>query len=318
MPNGDLLLVVGRNSFVTSRDIPVQPGATLQLEVQQIEPKLILKLVDPRTSNQSSGSGSVTFSGELLKGGRPLSTGFAQLISGLEAWQSSSAYAEETKRSLLENTLKISNLNATSLRAAFLLSGVFTEALWRMNQPELAAKSMKSVLLVLKERITGALQSAGLSSAERNSLARLLGNVDNLIGSVTKNQISSLPNDGGLPKWVTTLPFQWGSEIIEIDVELNHRRRSMKSAAAEWQFCLSLELEALGKIRIVIGISNLCVDVDFSVEPHASRTIENSMPLLKSQLVMSGFEVNRLVTEALVETPVNESAEAAKKVDISI
>ena len=40
MPNGDLLLVVGRNSFVTSRDIPVQPGATLQLEVQQIEPKL--------------------------------------------------------------------------------------------------------------------------------------------------------------------------------------------------------------------------------------------------------------------------------------
>ena len=318
MPNGDLLLVVGRNSFVTSRDIPVQPGATLQLEVQQIEPKLILKLVDPRTSNQSSGGSSVTFSGELLTGGRPLSTRFAQLISGLEAWQSSSAYAEEAKRSLLENTLKISNLNAASLRAAFLLSGVFTEALWRMNQPELAAKSTKSVLLVLKERITGALQSAGLSSAERNSLVRLLGNVDNLIGSVTKNQISSLPNDGGLPKWVTTLPFQWGSEIIEIDVELNHRRRSMKSAAAEWQFCLSLELEALGKIRIVIGISNLCVDVDFSVEPHASRTIENSMPLLKSQLVMSGFEVNRLVTEALVETHVNESAEAAKKVDISI
>ena len=55
MPNGDLLLVVGRNSFVTSRDIPVQPGATLQLEVQQIEPKLILKLVDPRNFNQSSG-----------------------------------------------------------------------------------------------------------------------------------------------------------------------------------------------------------------------------------------------------------------------
>ena len=173
-------------------------------------------------------------------------------------------------------------------------------------------------MLVLKERITGALQSAGLSSAERNSLVRLLGNVDNLIGSVTKNQISSLPNDGGLPKVGDYFALSMGQRNYKIDVELNHRRRPMKSAAAEWQFCLCLELEALGKIRIVIGISNQCVDVDFSVEPHASVTIENSLPLLKSQLVMSGFEVNRLVTEALVETHVNESAEAAKKVDISI
>ena len=46
MPSGEILLKVGSQSFITSRDIPVQPGTRIQLEVHQIDPRLILKVVN--------------------------------------------------------------------------------------------------------------------------------------------------------------------------------------------------------------------------------------------------------------------------------
>ena len=45
MPSGNVLLNAGGREFVTPLDLPVQPGNRLQLEVQQVTPQLILKLL---------------------------------------------------------------------------------------------------------------------------------------------------------------------------------------------------------------------------------------------------------------------------------
>ena len=44
LPSGSLILTVGGHSFVSSTDIPVQPGDKIALEVKQIEPTLLFRL----------------------------------------------------------------------------------------------------------------------------------------------------------------------------------------------------------------------------------------------------------------------------------
>ena len=45
MPSGNVLLSVGGREFVTSLDLPVQAGSRLQLEVQQLQPQVTLKML---------------------------------------------------------------------------------------------------------------------------------------------------------------------------------------------------------------------------------------------------------------------------------
>jgi hypothetical protein len=163
------------------------------------------------------------------------------------------------------------------------------------------------------------MHGSGLTVEERAALSRLLGNIDALIGSMTNHQISSMPQDDGAPqRWVSSLPLQWGEKLIEIEIEMQHRPSTENEESPEWQLSLRFELDALGAISIFIGMmgNRLSVDILSSEEASTQYFVE-SMPALKTQLVMAGLEVNRISAETLSKSK-QTSKRDAKSINISV
>ena len=234
MPNGGVLLSVGSHSFVTSRDIPVQPGARIKLEVQQMEPRLVLRVLQSSALNDTSPTPDVVRRASTTAGaGR--ANHLTSLLNFLGANSTSLAVSphlnlSEISSLLANNYLTSRDLNAEAIRAAVMLSGVFTEALWASNRGGQGAKSTKTVLMIFEERINAALKTANLSPAERSTLMRLSHNVEASLSSITHQQISSIPSDYEKPKWLLTMPLQLGDLLLEIDVEIERKasRRGTK------------------------------------------------------------------------------------------
>ena len=322
MPSGGLLLTVGGNSFVTTRDIPVQPGARVMLEIQQLEPKLVLRLLPAHASDVSAKNNPAIIGG----GAQPYQSvglGFAQLTAALAAVPSSvfgpaQVNLQDSIRLLASNFLKAGNISADGVRAAFILSGIFTESLFSANRSTQAARSTKTILLVIRESIASAMHGSGLAVEERAALSRLLGNIDALIGSMTNHQISSIPQDGAPPRWVSSLPLQWGEKLIEIEIEVQHRPSTEDEEPPGWQLSLRFELDALGAISIFIGMmgNRLTVDILSSEEVSTQYFVE-SMPALKTQLVMAGLEVNRITADTVSKSE-QTTTQDTKSINVSV
>jgi len=304
MPSGALLLTVGGNSFVTTRDIPVQPGARVMLEVQQLEPKLVLRLL-PAPGLDVNAQNNPAIIGGGAQAHRSAGHGLAQLLSALAAAPSSVFGAaqlnlQDSSRLLASNFLNAGNITADGVRAAFILSGIFTESLLSADRSSQAARSTKTILLAIRGSITSAMHSSGLTVEERATLSRLLGNIDALIGSITNHQISSIPQDGAPPRWVSSLPLQWGEKLVGIEIEVEHRPSTEDEESPGWQLSLKFELDVLGAVSIFVGMmgNRLTVDVLSSEEGSTEYFVE-SMPALKTQLVMAGLEVNRITAKTV-------------------
>jgi hypothetical protein len=67
MPSGGLLLKIGSQSFITSLDVPIQPGSRIKLEIQQIVPRLVLRLIDSDKVLGSSRTADSLINGALLQ-----------------------------------------------------------------------------------------------------------------------------------------------------------------------------------------------------------------------------------------------------------
>ena len=94
----------------------------------------------------------------------------------------------ETKAQLESNFLLPGAINARSLRTALVLSGIFTEALWLSNRPFLGAKTTKTILMILRQRIASALEVSNLSAAEKATLIKLLTSIDSLFRTLRANK----------------------------------------------------------------------------------------------------------------------------------
>ena len=322
MPSGGLLLTVGRQSFVTTRDIPVQPGARIMLEVQQVEPKLVLRLLSAPVSGFSTINSNTGIDGGAAQARQPTGQVLTQLMAALTTASSSGSLASQLDfqnyaRLLASNFLSAGNITTDTFRTAFLLSGIFTESLLSANRPAQAARTTKTILLTIRESIISAMHGSGLTVEERAALSRLLGNMDALIGSITKHQISSIPQDGAPPRWVSSLPLQWGEKLIEIEIEMQRRSSIEGEESPRWQLSLRFELDALGAISIIIGMrgNRLTVDI-LSSEEGSTQYFVESMPALKNQLVMAGLEVNRITAETVSKSE-QTSKRDAKSINVS-
>lgn len=294
LPSGGLILTVGGHSFVSSVDIPVQPGDKIALEVKQTEPTLLFRLtnsigLEPKSA-RTAAAGTLKL---------PIGTSVASLLDSLAIRTgsdniSSLINAQDVSRLLSNNALNAGRINAGNISKVLTLSGIFTEALWSLNRLNLAAKSTKTILLLLKERIINALSASSLTPAERKSLERMLGQTEARLLTTTYQQIASLPNETGPSKWLTSLPLQWGEKLIEIDVEIHRPAASKEDEPKAWKFCLSFELEKLGSVSVVITLLNHRLQIEFQVDENAAVRVSNSLATLKADLNSSGLEVEKL------------------------
>ena len=295
MPSGGLLLRVGAQNFVTSRDIPVQPGSRIQLEVQQIEPRLVLRLLNVPSSAVAYRAPEIFVNGTPLNTSKFQANSFSDLFKSLGInLQGSSFSVSEMKALLASNFLTPGAINPSAVQTALVLSGIFTEALWLSNRPSLGAQSTKTILMVLRQRIVSALESFGLSSDERSALTRLINSIDFSITSITHQQIASLPQENGRSKWLATLPLQLGEQICEIDVEIERRPRQESDDIAEWKFKFSLTLDTLGPVTVLVEMQKGRIRVDFEVSSLVHGSLNNSLPILRNRLIAAGLELDQL------------------------
>ena len=299
IPSGGVLLNVGSHSFVTSRDIPVQPGSRILLEVQQMEPRLVLRLITQSQSTDAYRTTSISVNGTPIEVGKVEAKNLSSLYQnlGLSSQGGSSSLVQviaETKAQLESNFLLPGAINARSLRTALVLSGIFTEALWLSNRPFLGAKTTKTILMILRQRIASALEVSNLSAAEKATLIKLLTSIDSSISNITRQQISSIPQDNERSKWLATLPLQLGEEISEVDVEIERKKRQQSDDEAEWTFRFSLTLDTLGPVAVLVGMQNRQLLVDFKVSEQTIGSLNKSLPLLRHRLIDAGIESARL------------------------
>lgn len=322
-PSGGLILTVGSQNFVTSRDIPVQPGSRIQLEVQQTEPKLVLRLIEPYSFNVSFPAAGKVDSGTYINFANKSSNQLSSLLNGLSLNSSSFTNGPtlnllEIRTLLLNNVLHPSHLNANAVHAAVMMSGIFTEAMWASNRGAQGAKSTKTILMMLEERITAALRTASLSPAERSTLLRLMSDAAASISKITHQQISSIPLDYEKPKWLLTLPLQLGEALVGIEVEIERRAARQDGDASGSKLKLSLTLETLGEVTVCIEMINGRLRVDLLVSESAGKSLDDSLPVLRNQLLASGLELDTL-TFTTVETPPSDGATSPQKsLDVSV
>ena len=321
-PDGKLILSLGGQSFVTPRDIPVQPGQKVMLEVKQIEPSLVLRIINqPPIGGLSSGNNSEV-EGSLLRGAAQGFSGIASLVAALAVGSKSlgaSNIAEGTQLTKLlgSNMLSATSLSAEQIKSVFILSGIFTEALWAANRPLLAARSIKTIFLTFRDRALAALASPNISAAERSALTRLIGEIDTALGVITKQQLASTPADTGVAKWNAALPLSLGDHIAEIDVDLCRRPCSEPDDGYEWSVTLQFELEAAGAVKIFIELVNQRIRAEFTLVEEMLGCFDRSSLELDSMLRAVGFEQIQLSAIA-AESDNAETGLSSHKSEIDI
>ena len=323
MPSGGVLLNIGPHSFVTSRDIPVQPGSRILLEVQQVAPKLMLSLITHSQSTDAYRAPGISVNGIPLDGGKVeaknLSGVFQNLAMNLQGGPIGlTQHISEMKAQLVTNFLLPGAINASSLQTALVLSGIFTEALWLSNRPALGAQSTKTILMTLRQRVIAALESSSLSSSERAALSRLFSSIDSSITSITHQQISSLPQDSDRPKWLATLPLQLDEEICEIDVEIERRPLQQNKDIDAWRLKFSLTLDTLGPVTVLVEMHNGRLRIDFKVSASINGPLSESLPLLRNRLIASGLEPDQLTSSISKTKTDGESERPQASLNISI
>ena len=321
MPSGGILLKVGSQSFVTSRDIPAQPGARIQLEVQQVDPRLVLRLVNFLNPGAVPKVPDIHLNGTAFNYGKTEPSGLANLFKnlaiGFQGRSSSQAYSAAEMRSLLmSNFLKPGAINANSIQTAVLMSGIFTEALWLSARPSLGARSTKTILLLVKQRAGLALESSNLTSNERAALSSIVSNIESSITAITHQQISSLSQDAEKPKWLATLPLEFGEELIEIEVEIERRSSHQAPDSSAWRFRFSLALKSLGPVTVLIEMQNGRLSIDFRVTALNKERLEDSLSVLKDQLIASGLVLDHIGASVL--KPESDATSHSSQVGLDI
>jgi hypothetical protein len=246
------------------------------------------------------------------------------LLKSLEAKfpSLSSSYGLSTSaiRGLLVNNFLVpGSVNASTVQAAFTLSGIFTEALWLSSRPGQGAQSSKTVLMILRQRITSALELGNLSSTERSALARLFSSVESAIASIAHQQIASIPQDDEKLKWTATLPLQQDEDLCEIDVDIERQPPRKEGGSPQWKLRLSLELQALGPVIVLIEMINDRLRIDFSVEESVNARMKEALPVLRNQLIKAGLQLDNLSSKAF-ESVSDDVAKmsGSSRLDISI
>ena len=323
MPSGEILLKVGSQSFITSRDIPVQPGTRIQLEVHQIDPRLILKVVNQINVGPALQTPDRLLNSTPLNQHTPGVSGLVDLLKNLanssrRASPGQASTASELQALLTSNFLKLGALNARSIQTALVLSGIFTEALWLSNRPLLGARSTKTILMLLKQRVVKELSLSNLPSDKRTALTQIGSAIDSSITSITHQQILSIPQDPEKPKWLATLPLEFGEEIIEIEVEIEGSPRRPDDESSGWKLEFLLELKSLGPVRVSLEMRNGRLGIDFSVTASINERLDGALPILRDRLLASGLQLDHVSTSVFKAESEGEIRASQVRLDISV
>ncbi len=305
-PHGALLLSVGGKQFVATTDIPVQPGTQMNLEVKQLGPEVILRQVASQLPAQEVATARLAAAAQTTA-----SSGLASLLSQLSVQGARLGSAEITAiaRDLLGRALPGERLGPGGLRQALRQSGVFSEADLAAGQGARARQSPKAALSSLQAIALALAEDMDPEAPEFLPLVLLSERAQAALNGIVNQQLASLPNEEGTPRWVVTVPVELDGRFF--DVRLQIQREPPDDDAEQglpgWRVAVHLDLPRLGGIDVVVQLRDKHVSVNFTCEtPATSRLLGRSLGGLSQRLEQQELRIDRLQTE-VTPTPVSDS-----------
>ena len=322
MPSGNVLLNVGGREFVTPLDLPVQAGSRLQLEVQQVQPQVTLKvltsaregtpsqLTQPTTqvSQQSLLSSSTAFSVDAKPS--PLSSLLVALATpsaqpALRALISQAPALASLISALFSQSLQATALSGGAIAAAVGRSGLFNEANLAMDRSGRASSSSKTQLAQL-QKLIGELPTTNLNAEARASLSTLSDLTNTALANLTQQQLISMPQDTGSQRWCFGIPLAYEGSLVDLDMVIERDEKNGESSSAEalWRVDLSLSLPEIGPIRVLVTMRGREVSVIFNSDSSQVRgLVDASFGQLKERMILNDFRVTSITAQAMTEVP---------------
>jgi hypothetical protein len=298
-PSGELVLRVGGQQLTAATDVPVQPGTRLLLEVKQLEPVPVLRVL--RSVPPPAGQ-AVETGGAVRAAATP---GAPSLVSALQALGAEGiarlpGNAQVLIGQLLDLLPRLSQLGeARNLKRAVEQSGTFSEARLLASGGESAERDLK----VLVQRLLVVLRGAGGSGEEAPS-ARGAGafarELEGMLGALQLNQLASLPGDAGAGRsWRIDLPFLLGegmhSARLSINEEEGRERPDGEELSRRWHAVLSLDLPRLGSLVVHVQAGPEQARVSIEVEnPGSGALLGGSLHQLGDAMKARGLTLEGL------------------------
>ena len=301
-PGGDLVLRVAGQQITARADIPVQQGTQLLLEVKQLQPQVVLKIIPQPVGSGSPPSAAGTSPAAAAGGGllQLLSadgtgTGtrtVADIAGTLRALQAAPGpgNANPAQRLLASLPGLADLLTAPGLRRALLSSGTFLEAtLAQAASPENATfrpagGDLKALLMRVLEQVNAALQrTAGEAAAGGRSafLVEAQRDLEVVLGSITLNQLQSQSGESNAVRgWIADVPFILGQHVGSMRLRLERdgggAGAGEGAAEARWRVEVQLDLPELGPLLLKTQLQSEAVTVELAAREDSTRELLTS------------------------------------------
>lgn len=316
-PTGELVLRVGGLQITATADIPVQQGARLLLEVRQLQPQAVLRIIgNPGTPGSAAAepAGNVRLLGAAAPGVETVNA-LARVVSLLQpaegAVRTLPAESLALVRQVLRGVSSASHLaSPAGVRAAVATSGTFSEAqlMHTASRAPGAAPppaDMKTSLARVLAQVDARLEQVNAIATRATDAAALLGlrqELETALTAITTNQMASLPADTGSARsWVFSLPFLWQEEPRQLQLRLEREAQQGAEEAGQerWRLQLNIELPRLGALAVEARLTQgqLAVEV-ISEQPSVRSLVQASGGLLEKALANRGLTLAGLVSRA--------------------
>jgi hypothetical protein len=320
MPSGNVLLNVGGREFVTLLDLPVQAGSRLQLEVQQIQPRVTLKvLANAREANSSQ----LTQPATQLSQQSPLSSATALSVDAKPAPLSSLIVALSTLSAqpalrplmsqvpalagfisaITSHSLQANAVSASSLATVIGRSGLFNEANLATGRSSRTSGSSKTHLAQL-QKLIGDIPTASLNAEARSSLSNISDLTNAALANLTQQQLISIPQETGSQRWCFGIPMAYEGSLVDLSMVIERDEKSAETESAEalWRVDLSLSLPEIGPLRVLVIMEGREVSVAFHSDSSQVRgLVDASFGHLKERMILSDFRVNSITAQVMTE-----------------
>ena len=323
MPSGSVLLNAGGREFVTPLDLPVQPGTRLQLEVQQVTPQLVLRLLNGSEKSSSlPGAESLARPTQLgngpagamsLGGGTTAASVLSALATqpNLRALVNQSPVLASLITSLFSQVLQSSTLSAGLLSQAVAQSGLFTEANLLAGRSGSLRTNTKTQLIQLQRGIAD-ITVTNLGVEARAALSNLSDLTNAALANLNHQQLISMPQENAGQRWAFNLPLEWAGSVTDLAMTIEHDRENDDpeggEVQGEWRVHLSLELPEVGKLQSLVTLSGSNISVSFiSHSESVRRVFESSFGELRDRMIVSDFRVRELAVREGVQA--NQTAD---------
>jgi hypothetical protein len=296
-PGGELVLRVGGQQLTAATDVPVQPGTRLVLEVKQLEPLPLLRVL--RAILPAPGQ-AVEAGGALQAAAAPAPATLGTALQALfgDPGVALPASLQGLFRQLLATVPGLPQLqDAGRLRLAVEQSGTFAEPRLLASQGQSADSDFK----ILLQRLLAALQAPGPGGASGPVPGEAVRELEALLGTLQLNQLASVPGDAGTARsWRIDLPFLLGDSLHNARLLIEEERGQGTGGASEappryWHAELALELPALGRLvaHVRAGTERARVSIEAD-NPAAGNLLAGGLGDLAKAMEARGLVVEGL------------------------